>query len=139
LPLYIQILIEVESDLPDITCIVNQIKQVLVNLIKNAIEAMPSGGEVVVSGRLDGDYMLFSVKDQGIGIPEERIKKLGEPFYTLKEKGTGLGLTGCKKIIQDHKGEISFQSKIGEGTVVDVRLPLNLSSNKSISERLLCK
>jgi PAS domain S-box-containing protein len=122
----IQLLIEEDGDLPMITCKVNEIKQVFINLIKNAIEAMPSGGEIVVTGRLEGeDTFLFSVIDQGIGIPKDRINKLGEPFYSLKEKGTGLGLTICKKIIQNHNGDISFYSKLGEGTVVHLTLPLS--------------
>jgi PAS domain S-box-containing protein len=120
----IQLLVEIDEDLPIITCTVNQIKQVFINLLKNAIEAMPYGGVIIIGAQREGEnILLFSVHDNGTGIPEDRIGKLGQPFYSLKEKGTGLGLTICKKIIQEHKGSITFHSEIGKGTTVHIRLP----------------
>jgi len=120
-----RLILNVDANLPAVTCEENQIKQVFVNLIKNAIESMPNGGNVIITGKQEEkNTLLVTVADQGIGIPDDRISKLGEPFYCLKEKGTGLGLTICKKIIQDHKGEMTFQSKVNEGTIVDVRLPV---------------
>lgn len=108
-----------------ITCEKNQIKQVFLNIFKNAMEAMPKGGDIKISLKkgMDKDCVI-SVKDQGCGIPEELLPRLGEPFYTLKEKGTGLGLMICHKIIKQHHGTISYQSKLNEGTLIEINLPL---------------
>lgn len=124
----IQMLIEAEDDLPSIQCEVNQLKQVFINILKNAIEAMPSGGDIqIYIRRLDSGFVQFRCTDQGCGIPEERLPHLGEPFYSLKEKGTGLGLMMCFKIIEEHHGQIAIQSEIGKGTTVDVMLPADAS------------
>jgi two-component system sporulation sensor kinase A len=121
--------LDVESGLPPITCEKNQIKQVFVNILKNAIEAMPKGGKITIQYRHYGDErVLIRFIDEGCGIPKESISKLGEPFYTMKEKGTGLGLMVCYKIIENHQGEIQIESTEGKGTTVDVILPINTKS-----------
>ncbi|MEH7749049.1 PAS domain S-box protein, partial [Neobacillus drentensis] len=99
----IQINVEFNDDLPLISCEENQLKQVFLNLLKNAMEAMPKGGSirVVVKEKEEGTISV-QIIDQGVGIPQERISTLGEPFYTTKEKGTGLGLMTCYKIIEGH-------------------------------------
>lgn len=108
-----------------ITCEKNQIRQVFLNIFKNAMEAMPKGGTIKVSLYREQDsHCIVSIKDEGCGIPEELLPRLGEPFYTLKEKGTGLGLMICHKIIKQHSGTIFYQSKLNEGTVITIRLPL---------------
>jgi len=122
----IELLIEKENTLPVITCNASQIKQVFINLLKNAIDALPNGGEVRLVIQADEKEVIISVIDNGMGIPEDRIEKLGQPFYSLKEKGTGLGLMICKKIIHEHKGSLSFESEVGKGTTVQVRLPYNI-------------
>jgi two-component system, sporulation sensor kinase E len=110
--------------IPSIYCEPNQLKQVFINILKNALEVMPSGGEIVVSvSGHAGDYIVVSVQDEGGGMPEERVKRLGEPFYTTKEKGTGLGLMVSYKIIEEHKGYIEVTSKLGEGTTFLIHLP----------------
>jgi PAS domain S-box-containing protein len=103
----------------------NQLKQVFLNVLKNAMESMATGGEVYITIRkmADGECII-SFQDQGIGIPEDILPRLGEPFYTLKEKGTGLGLMICNKIIKQHHGSITYQSKMNEGTLVEITLPL---------------
>ncbi|MCT8140042.1 hypothetical protein H1D32_21535 [Anaerobacillus sp. CMMVII] len=107
-----------------VECEKNQIKQVLINLIKNAIEAMPTGGNVMVELLVvDGSKIRMKVTDEGLGIPEEQITKLGEPFFTTKDTGTGLGLMVSQKIIENHQGKIKFLSKVGNGTTVEVDLP----------------
>ncbi|MFD0693568.1 ATP-binding protein [Paenibacillus sp. GCM10027628] len=116
--------VQLQPNLPFILCVENQLKQVFINLLKNSIEAMPKGGEIQVESRLEKGFLLVSVKDSGIGISEERMETLGQPFYSLKEKGTGLGLTVCKKIIHEHAGSLIFHSKEGVGTIVEVRLPI---------------
>lgn len=108
-----------------ITCEVNQIKQVFLNLLKNAIESMADGGEIHLSLETAEEGMcMISIRDHGCGIPEDLLPRLGEPFYSLKEKGTGLGLMICHKIIKQHHGSITYQSKLNEGTLIQVRLPL---------------
>ncbi|SDM93019.1 ATP-binding protein [Bacillus sp. OK048] len=120
----VQIFVEFESDLPKISCEENQLKQVFLNLLKNAIESMPSGGtiDVKVKEKEEGKISI-QIIDQGIGIPKERIPTLGEPFYTTKEKGTGLGLMTCYKIIESHNGELLISSQVNEGTTIDIILP----------------
>lgn len=108
-----------------ITCEKNQLKQVFLNILKNAIEAMNEGGNIQITLRKGAEgECIISVQDQGCGIPEELLPRLGEPFYSLKEKGTGLGLMICHKIIKQHQGSISYQSKVKEGTLIEITLPL---------------
>ncbi|KEO83454.1 ATP-binding protein [Tumebacillus flagellatus] len=121
----IQIELTAAQDIPLIQCEENQLKQVFINILKNSIEAMPNGGVI----RLGVEYLASSerlrvrVVDEGQGIPEERIPKLGEPFYTTKEKGTGLGLMISYKIISEHHGKMVVRSTLNVGTTVDVYLP----------------
>lgn len=107
-----------------ITCEKNQLKQVFLNVLKNAMEAMKDGGEIQISLRKGpDDECVIAIQDQGCGIPKELLPRLGEPFYTLKEKGTGLGLMMCNKIIKQHHGSITFNSNGKEGTMVEIKLP----------------
>ncbi len=113
------------GELPLVHCEANQLKQVFINLLKNAIEAMPGGGTIDVSTEPFFDnHILISIQDHGIGIPKSVLKKLGEPFYTTKEKGTGLGLMVTYKIIEEHEGWIEVTSKEGEGTLFQIYLPI---------------
>jgi len=103
----------------------NQLKQVFLNILKNAIEAMPQGGDIHINLQKGlADECIISIQDQGCGIPEELLPRLGEPFYSLKEKGTGLGIMICNKILKQHHGSITYKSKIKEGTLVEIKLPL---------------
>lgn len=122
----IWIVCETDPELPDIWCNANQLKQVFINIVKNAIEAMPGGGEIRIdAGWMSGSSSVrISIRDQGVGIPAERIKRLGEPYFTSKEKGTGLGLTICHRIIEAHGGSMSIQSELNKGTLVEISLPL---------------
>lgn len=105
-------------------CVENQLKQVFINVVKNAIEAMGDGGKIRVHAALHEDgRIVIGFSDNGPGIPESKLNKLGEPFYSTKEKGTGLGLTVSYKIIESHQGAILFQSKEGAGTTVTITLP----------------
>ncbi|WP_210367761.1 PAS domain-containing sensor histidine kinase [Bacillus sp. REN3] len=101
-----------------------QLKQLFIHLFKNSIEAMPHGGGLNIKAQKDKDMVIIYVTDNGKGMSPERLKHLGEPFYSLREKGTGLGLMRCRKIVHDHGGTISFNSKIGKGTTVTIKLPL---------------
>jgi PAS domain S-box-containing protein len=110
---------------PYVQCDENQLKQVFINIIKNAFEAMPNGGNLTVEiYESDNGDIAISIKDTGEGIPEEIIPRLCEPFYTLKEKGTGLGLMVSYRILEAHKGKIEFSSDLKKGTTVTVKLPL---------------
>ncbi len=120
----VEIITNCSGQLPFVECESNQVKQVFVNIIKNAIEVMPKGGHLYVSTWYDNDSVSFSFTDEGKGIPKERLKRLGEPFYTTKEKGTGLGLMVTRKIIEEHGGELSFSSEVNKGTTVTVSLPV---------------
>lgn len=101
----IEIVLDYRCALKCIHCEENQLKQVLINLLKNAIEAMEAGGEIKLEAQeADDDHVLIRVIDDGEGIPEDSLPKLGEPFYTTKEQGTGLGLMISWKIIKEHGG-----------------------------------
>ncbi|WP_176560250.1 PAS domain S-box protein [Brevibacillus dissolubilis] len=120
----VQIITHFEPDVPDLFCEDKQLKQVFINLLKNSLEAMPTGGELHIHlQQKEPGHIQISFIDQGCGIPQERLPKLGEPFYTTKEKGTGLGLMVTYKIIRDHMGSIEFASEVEKGTTVDVVLP----------------
>lgn len=110
------------KDIPPITCDEKRLKQVFFNLIKNAIEAMPVGGNITVKVLVE-DVIIIQIKDEGCGIPKDKIPKLYEAFYTTKETGTGLGLVVTEKIIKDHNGKMSFESEVGVGTTVEIMLP----------------
>lgn len=102
----------------------NQLTQVFVNLFKNAMEALPNGGVIRVSTAVVNDKIKISIEDNGVGMSEEQVKRIGEPFYTTKAMGTGLGLMVSYKIIQNHKGSISVKSELNKGTRFDIMLPL---------------
>ncbi|MED2006796.1 PAS domain S-box protein [Brevibacillus borstelensis] len=120
----VQIVTKYDADLPPVRCEENQLKQVFLNLLKNAIEAMPDGGEVHVEVEREDNVVVVRFRDHGCGIPEDRLPKLGEPFFTTKEKGTGLGLMVSYKIINSLGGKITVKSKEREGSTFEVRLPV---------------
>ncbi|WP_025025519.1 PAS domain-containing sensor histidine kinase [Caldalkalibacillus mannanilyticus] len=108
-----------------INCDENQIKQVFINFLKNSIEAMPKGGTVSIDARREGEYSVIRLTDEGCGIPEEIIDKIGQPFYTTKEKGTGLGMMVSYNIIENHNGKIDVQSEVNKGTMFTVYIPIS--------------
>jgi two-component system sporulation sensor kinase A len=107
-------------------CDENQLKQVFINFIKNSIESMPKGGRITIEINSENDQeMLIRLYDQGCGIPKEVLSKLGQPFYTTKEKGTGLGFMVSKKIIENHSGKINVESEVNKGTMIEITLPVS--------------
>jgi two-component system, sporulation sensor kinase E len=121
----VQIIADFAPQLPLIYCEPNQLKQVFINILKNAIEVMPKGGDITVRiWQIDRNHIRISITDQGCGIPQDKIKKLGEPFYTTKERGTGLGLMVSYKIIEEHQGKIDVESEVGVGTTFYITLPI---------------
>jgi signal transduction histidine kinase len=124
--------VEVEMEdgpLPPLDCDEKQLKQVFINLIKNAIESMPDGGKIKVNVKvLENQKMVISIKDEGNGIDEETSHNLCEPFYTTKKDGTGLGLMVTNQIIKDHKGDFLIEKSQDRGTIVTVILPIEQDS-----------
>ncbi|CAM4406663.1 chemotaxis protein CheB [Paenibacillus tarimensis] len=115
---------ELDAGHPYVHCVENQLKQVFINLFKNAIEAMPEGGNIYVSiTRKDDGDICMSIRDEGCGIPADKLPRLGEPFFTTKEKGTGLGLMVSYNIIEGHNGVMRIQSEEHKGTTVTIELP----------------
>ncbi|MFF0826642.1 EAL domain-containing protein [Brevibacillus sp. NPDC003359] len=112
-----------------IWCDQNQIQQIFMNLLSNSVESMQEGGTIHIEARMkESEQVMITIIDQGCGMEEERLKRLGEPFYSTKEKGTGLGLMICYKIIQAHGGYIHFSSTPNKGTTVEVSFPLRKSN-----------
>lgn len=125
----VQFITSFENKLPLIFCEPNQLKKVFINIIKNAIEVMPDGGNILIKiNQTENNQIRISIRDEGMGIPEEKIKKLGEPFYTTKERGTGLGLMVSYRIIEEHQGTVQIESEIGKGTTFTIILPLLANS-----------
>lgn len=119
----INVYTDYDENIPLIKCDEKRLKQVFVNLIKNAIEAMPSGGTITIQVTFQ-DVMIIRITDEGCGIQKDKIPKLSEAFYTTKEDGTGLGLMVTYKIIEEHQGTIQFKSEVGVGTTVEIMLPI---------------
>lgn len=111
--------------LPDAPIDPGQIKQVLVNLIKNAIQAMTRGGVLTLQTSEGSDGIWLSVSDTGGGIPSEQLQRIFEPFYTTKKKGTGLGLMIVQRIVREHGGRIELESRMGKGTSFRIWFPLH--------------
>jgi signal transduction histidine kinase len=120
-------------------CVVpGQIEQVLLNLVINARQAMPRGGHLRVEVRENARTQMveLSVADSGVGIPADRLRLIFEPFYTTKEPdanghgGTGLGLSVCRQIIEQHQGRIRVESLVGKGSTFTVKLPLRIEEGR---------
>ncbi|MGG4443616.1 ATP-binding protein [Brevibacillus fortis] len=107
-----------------------KLKQALMNLMKNGIESMDQGGVLHVTVQAAGNYHVISIKDEGEGMTQEQIEQIGLPFYSTKEKGTGLGLMVTCRIIEAMKGTIDFQSERGHGTQVTIQLPAMYTAGK---------
>ncbi|WP_284199014.1 PAS domain S-box protein [Alicyclobacillus sacchari] len=122
------------EDLPQITCEPNQLKQVFINIVRNGIEAMDGGGTLRVLATRSGDYVRIDFVDEGIGISPEKLQHIGEPFFTTKEQGTGLGMMVSQRIVAEHGGRMSVQSTIGQGTTVTIELPIALHRNMTATD-----
>jgi two-component system, sporulation sensor kinase A len=128
----IEIRVALEPALPVIYCDENQLKQVFINVLKNAMEAMQHGGSIQIRARVWNERAIeVLIIDQGPGIPEAYLAKLGDPFFTTKETGTGLGLMVCYQIIEAHQGTFQISSEMGKGTQVQIRLPIHKGSHQS--------
>jgi len=101
-----------------------KMKRVFVNIIKNAVDAMPGGGTLTIQSRESNDNMEIAFNDTGTGMPKEVMEKLGKPLQTTKAKGMGMGLAICYRIVQAHKGSVTAESIPDQGTTIKVTLPL---------------
>ncbi|MDQ2693301.1 MAG: ATP-binding protein, partial [Chloroflexota bacterium] len=125
----VELKLELEEDLPWILVDPNQMKQVLINLVHNALQAMPAGGAMKITtrsaSRAGRDWVVVSVRDTGVGIPIAEQSQIFQPFYTTRgdQGGTGLGLSVTYGIITDHGGLIEVESEPGAGSVFTVWLP----------------
>lgn len=124
----VQIRVDVPNDMPLMEADRDKVKQVLLNLVSNALKYNRPNGSVIIAGNYTDTELSMGVQDTGVGIPEESISHLFEKFYRVREHenkatGTGLGLSICKQIIQGHNGRIEVKSKVGVGTSITVHLP----------------
>lgn len=119
----IDVLLEFPELVPTIKLDHDQIKQAFFNLIRNALQAMPDGGELRIVISVSDDFVSISFQDTGVGISAEELGQIFEPYHTTKEEGSGLGLMVVQRIIQDHGGELDIISKEGVGTSFTVLLP----------------
>lgn len=120
----IDIKTHLEDNLPSVYVDPEQMKQVFLNLVINAVQAMPDGGTLVVESFHDGSKIVCKLSDTGTGIKKDQQKNIFTPFYTSKEKGTGLGLSIVYRILEGHKGEIDFTTKENGGTCFTISLPI---------------
>jgi PAS domain S-box-containing protein len=119
-----QVSITIEESLPQFTADYSMLKRVLINLIQNAVQAMPNGGMLKINAQRQGKLASISVEDTGEGIPEEVRDKLFTPLFTTKSKGQGFGLAVVKRLIEAQNGEITFKSQKGKGTTFTIQIPL---------------
>ena len=108
-----------------------QLSQVFLNVVINALQAMPDGGLLVVTTRKDGDWAEVAVKDSGPGIAEAVLPHVFDPYFTTRPSGVGLGLAISHRIVQGHQGSLDVESHVGSGTTMIIRLPLGGSVRQS--------
>ncbi|MCK4512088.1 ATP-binding protein [bacterium] len=117
----------------------NQLKQVFLNIIGNAIQSTEDGGTITVTSLQKGDTIVVRIQDTGPGIPDDVMSKLFVPFFTTRKSGSGLGLAVTRRIVENHGGTISVESKVGEGSTFQVVLPIVRSTAEMEHERVYGK
>ncbi|MCI0535087.1 MAG: ATP-binding protein [Verrucomicrobiales bacterium] len=124
-----------DNGLPQVPADRGQIKQVLVNLARNAMQAMTRGGVLTVQTGREADQVWIGISDTGGGIPEEQLNRIFEPYFTTKKKGSGLGLMIVQRIVRDHGGRIELESRVGVGSTFRVLLPLREKQTRLLEAR----
>jgi signal transduction histidine kinase len=130
---HIRLLLELDEKVPPTLIDERYMKQALLNLIKNALAAMPNGGLLTIATQVVDNEILISVCDTGIGMSAENLAKIFEPYFTTKDNGTGLGLTLVYKIIKEHHGDIAVESREGEGSNFEISLPVHQKLKRLIA------
>ena len=123
---------KLDSFIPRIEFDARLVKQALLNLVQNAFAAMDDGGKLLIYSKNEGDFISLRIKDTGCGIPEEKLSKIFEPYFTTKASGTGLGLTLVYKIMKEHNGDIHVKSEVGKGTEFILEFPVPVSERKAL-------
>lgn len=121
--LKIRVDVQLHSELPPVMGDKNQIKQVFFNVVKNAMEAMDTGGSLSIGAHVDDEFVTLSFTDSGVGIAQEDLSKIFQPYYTSKRSGHGLGMMVCQRIMRAHGGQIGIDSREGSGTSVTLQFP----------------
>lgn len=120
----IEVVRDLDEDLPELKLDARYFKQALLNIVKNAINAMPQGGTLRVSTGTRGDEALLRVSDNGVGMSEDVVEKIFEPYFTTRDFGSGIGLTLVYKVVKEHMGDISVISREGQGSTFTIVLPV---------------
>jgi cell cycle sensor histidine kinase DivJ len=134
----IDLVSRVPADMPDIVADKRAVKQILINLLSNAVKFTRRGGKISVTGEIGGAYATFTVEDTGVGIGEDDLRHVGDPFFQVRtaydrpHDGTGLGLSIVKGLVELHGGELGIRSRVGAGTSVSVRLPVDCEKARPI-------
>ena len=128
----IEIKLELREFLPRIELDSRYVRQALLNLVQNAFAAMPTGGILTITTRLEGNFVLLKVEDTGSGIDSEKLAKIFEPYFTTKATGTGLGLTTVYKVMKEHGGDIHVTSQLGMGTAFTLEFPVPTSQRQAL-------
>ncbi len=132
---HIEVVSEIEKFLPRVEIDPRYLRQSLLNIVENAFAAMPGGGRLAVSVKLDGNWETVRIEDTGTGIDSEHLGKIFEPYFTTKASGTGLGLTVVYKVIKEHRGDIFVSSEPGKGTVFTIKLPVPSTERKALGDK----
>lgn len=127
----VQLRTHYDENIPKVKLDADLFKQALLNIVINAQQAMPSGGEVVLQTSRHGDRAQIDIIDTGEGIPEDRRDKIFNVYYSTKKAGTGLGLPTAKRIVDEHRGAIRLQSEVGKGTCFSIELPIDQKNGET--------
>tara|TARA_B100001248_G_scaffold262503_1_gene258966 strand:- start:69367 stop:70527 length:1161 start_codon:yes stop_codon:yes gene_type:complete len=130
----IQVEVSLQEAFPIILGDKSQLKQVFFNLVKNAIEAMGRGGKLTISTHADGEYAFIAFTDTGVGISQEDLGRIFQPYYSTKATGYGLGMMIVQRIMRAHKAKVGVDSKEGEGTTVTLQFPLKVKQSRMLED-----
>ena len=130
---------EIQPGLSTVECDPEQLKQVLLNLVMNAIQAMPRGGNIVLAAQQDETTGTIEVRDQGCGMSDDDLDRMFDPFFTTKERGSGLGLSVAHQIVSQHKGTLTVARNSSEGTTIRISLPLRLRPEHGEGKNPSCR
>jgi signal transduction histidine kinase len=130
----IVIKVECDENVPSLLVDANYIREAILNLMRNAIEAMPAGGNLTIRLTEENGQVFIQVKDTGVGIEKERQKMIFDLAYTTKPNGSGIGLLLVKQIIQQHGGSMHLESKLQKGTTFTLQLPCSQNSQGKVEQ-----